>query len=189
MRRPILVLTLVIVSGFSLGALTLGVDGAGNVQIVSAEGFGPKLQFGGGGTLRVAFPVLDWLDLGAGVGLFGLAASDTSGGFIYRGFWGGKLAVNAEASASIGSWERFGSLRAGGGLAIAAAIAKYHYTTLFFFYPELSGEGFVECRPAFLPRLGLRFSLPVSVAFRRDVDYAVAVGAGLGVSCRLGAAR
>jgi hypothetical protein len=172
-----------------LPALSIGLNGAGTAQILSAEGFGPKLQFGGGGSVQLGIPIFDWLDLEVNLGILGLAPSDASGGFTYRGLCGGNLGVSAEAFASIGSWEGFGRLRAGGGLGAAAVVARYEYTTLHFFYPEIRAEGFVEYNPAFLSSLGLRLSLPVSVQFRRDVDYAVTLGIGLGVFYRLGAAQ
>jgi hypothetical protein len=172
-----------------LPAISLGLDGAGTIQILSAEGFGPKVQLGGGGYVRLGLPLLDWLELDVNLGILGQAPSNSSGGFTYRGLCGGCLGVSAEASAPIGSWERFGQLRAGGGLGAAAVMAKYEYTTLYFFYPELRAEGFVEYNPAFLPSLGLRLSLPVRVELRRDVDYAVAIGLGLGASYRFGAAK
>jgi len=187
MRLPALLLVLLAACSFPLSALTLGLDGAGTAQILSAEGFGPKMQIGGGGALRLDFPILDWLELEARLEIFGMAPSDASGGFTYRGLCGGSLGFGADASAAIGSWERFGSLRAGGGLGAAAAIAKYQYTTLYFFYPEIQVTGFVEYVPALLPPLGIRLFVPVSAAFRRDLEYAVAGGIGLGVSYRFGA--
>ncbi len=170
-----------------LPALSIGLNGAGTAQILAAEGFGPKMQLGGGGSVQLGIPILDWLSLEVDLGILGLAPSDASGGFTYRGLCGGNLGVSAEAFGSIGSWERFGRLQAGGGLGVAAVVARYRYTTLYFFYPEMRAEGFVEYNPAFLPSLGLRLSLPVTVPFRRDVDYAVTAGFGLGVSYRLGA--
>jgi hypothetical protein len=167
-----------------LPALFLGLNGAGTAQILSAEGFGPKMQLGGRGSLQLGIPILDWLGLEASLGILGLAPSDASGGFTYRGLCGGSLGVGAEAFATIGSWDKLGTLRAGGGLGAAAVVSRYEYTTLYFFYPEIRVEGFLEYNPAFLPSLGVRFSLPVSVQLRRDVDYSVAMGIGLGVSYR-----
>jgi hypothetical protein len=172
-----------------LPALSLGLNGAGTVQIISVEGFGPKLQFGGGGSLQLGIPILDWLDLEVSLGILGLAPSDASGGFTYRGLYGGSLGVGAEAFATIGPGEGIGRLRAGGGLGVTAVVARYEYTTLYFFYPEFRAEGFVEYSLAHLPSLGLRLSLPVSVQLRRDVDYSVAMGLGLGASWRFGAAE
>jgi hypothetical protein len=172
-----------------LPALSIGLNGTGTAQILSVEGFGPKLQFGGGGSLQLGIPILDWLDLEVSLGLLGLAPSDSTGGFTYRGLCGGNFGVSAEAYATIGPWERFGQLRAGGGLGAAAVVARYEYTTLYFFYPEIRADGFLEYDPAFLPSLGLRLSIPVSVQFRRDVDYSVALGLGLGITWQFRKAR
>jgi len=189
MRFPVVLVIVLAAYALPLSALTLGLDGAGAAQIVSAEGFGPKVQLGGGGALRFGFPVLDWIQLEARLEILGLAPSDASGGFTYRGLCGGSLGFGVDASAAIGSWERFGSLRAGGGLGAAAAIARYQYTTLYFFYPEILAMGFLEYFPAFLPSLDMRLFVPVKAALRRDLAYAITSGIGLGVSYHLGAAR
>ena len=170
-------------------ALSLGLNGTGAVQVISAEGFGPKLQLGGGGAFQLGIPILDWLDLEVSLGILGLAPSDASGGFTYRGLCGGSLGAGAEAFATIGSREKFGTLRAGGGLGLAAVVARYEYTTLYFFYPEIRASGFVEYHPAFLPALGVRLSIPVSVQLRRDVDYSMDLGISVGTTWHFGAAE
>ena len=171
-----------------LPALSLGLNGAGTVQIISAEGFGPKLQFGGGGSLQLGIPILDWLDLEVSLGILGLAPSDASGGFTYRGLCGGSLGVGAEAFATIGSWERFGRFGQAAGW---ESPPWWHGTST---RPCISSIRKLErkvswntTRRSSLPS-ALRLSFPVSVQLRRDVDYSVAMGLGLGVSWRFGAA-
>jgi hypothetical protein len=163
-------------------AFSLGLSGLGVGQIVAGQGFGPKLQYGWGGSLGARFPVLSWLDVSVGLDLFGLAASDMSGNFGYRGFNAGDLAVMVEARGPVGTWPGFGRLEAGAGLGAAGAIAAYEYTTLYFFYPELRAEGFISWMPSFLPDFDLRLSVPVGWSLRRDLDYSFAAGVALGVS-------
>jgi hypothetical protein len=168
-------------SGFSLG-----LSGFGESRISAGQGFGPKLQYGGGGSLDMRFPVLPWLDIAAGLDFYGIAPSDISGGFTYRGFGAGDLAVAAQGRAVLGTWPGFGELDAGGGLGLAGVIAGYEYTTLYFFYPEVRIEGFIDYIPAFLPVVDLRLSLPVAAQFRRDMDYSFSAGIGLGLTYRFG---
>lgn len=195
-RRPrrttaLLLVLLVLLAGTSppLSALSIGLTGTAVAQIASAEGFGPKVQAGGGGCIDVAVPVLAGLEIDASIGLLNVSLSDASGGFAYRGFSGGDLCVSVEAFAPIGSWKGFGQLTAGGGLGVAAVVAGYQSTTLCFFYPEIRAEAFLECNPAFLPSLGIRLSVPVSLQLRRDVDYSVTTGLGMGVRYYFGGAR
>ena len=52
----------------------------------AGQGFGPKLQYGGGASIELVFPILDWLRLDTSLDLFTVAPSDVSGGFLYRGY-------------------------------------------------------------------------------------------------------
>jgi hypothetical protein len=188
-RATALLLVLLAGTSLPLSALGIGLTGTAVAQIASAEGFGPKVQAGGGGCIDVAVPILAWLEIDASLGLLGVSLSDASGGFSYRGFSGGDLCVSVEAFAPIGSWKGFGQLTAGGGLGVAAVVAGYQSTTLYFFYPEIRAEGFLECNPSFLPALGIRLSIPVSVQLRRDVDFSITTGLAMGVRYHFGGAR
>ena len=180
--RAVLSLIFIVWTTGTVSAFSLGLSGGEITQISAAEGFGPKLQYGGGGSLVMHFPVLSWLDIATNLDFFSIAPSDLSGGFGYRGFSWGDLAVLAEARSRLADSPRLGRLEAGGGLGLASVLAAYEYTTLYFFYLEPRIEGFVAWAPSFLPDFDLRLSVPVGWQLRRDLDYSFTAGVALGVT-------
>jgi hypothetical protein len=184
--RIVLIILFIASTTASLHAFSLGLGGTGTVTLSAGQGFGPKLQYGGGGSLDFVFPVLDWLRLDASLEYFTVAPSDISGGFLYRGYWGAALALMAQASQVVFSSPDFGLLRAGGGLGLASALPAYWYTTLSFFYLEPRAEAFLDWEPAGLPRFDFQVSLPVRLQLRRDLDYSVSTGLRIAVLYRLG---
>ncbi len=173
----------------SLAAFSIGATGESTFQIVNAQGYGPKEQGGGGGELYFYFPLNGWLGIVATFGLFSTLPSDATGGFTYRGYGSGALGASLEAGGTIAAWENAGRLEAGGRLGASADWGAYQYTSLYFFYPEVMTEGFLDFVFAGLPSLRLRFSLPVRVQFRRDIDYSFSAALGLGVIYAFGGAR
>lgn len=166
----------------------MGIGGTGTVTMSAGQGFGPKLQYGGGASIDFVFPILAWLRLDASIDAFTVAPSDVSGGFLYRGYSGGALAVMAQAGTVLASSPSLGLLRLGGGLGLAAALPSYWYTTLAFFYLEPRLQGLLDWEPAGLPRFDFQLSVPVRFQLRRDMSYSVSTGIGLGVLYRLGKA-
>ena len=161
-------------------AFSIGLTGDASFQIVSGQGFGPKEQGGGGAELSLSFPILTWLSVGTSFGLSETLPSDTTGGFVYRGYGTGALGACVEAHGPIGQWRNAGTLDAGGRVGVAADWSAYQYTSLFFFYPETLVEGFLGFRFAGLPSLQFRLALPFRVQFRRDLDYSLSAAVGLG---------
>lgn len=172
-----------------VSALSIGASGLGQARIAAGQGFGPKLQYGGGGSIDIRDPVLEWLDFGSSLDLYDIAPSDVTGGFDYRGFIGGDISLGLEAHMPLASWKGFGQLGAGAGLGVAGVVACYQYTTLYFFYPELTAKIFLDFTPASLPFLDIRLSLPISAQFRADMDYSVSSGVTLGFSYKLGSKK
>jgi len=96
------------------------------------------------------------------------------------------MAIMAQAGWVIVSSPSFGLLRAGGGIGIAAALPSYWYTTLAFFYLEPRAQALLDWEPAGLPRFDFQLSLPIAFQLRRDLDYSMSTGIGIGVMYRLG---
>ena len=88
------------------------------MTISAGQGFGPKLQYGGGFSVDFFFPLLDWLGLDASIDGFTVAPSDISGGFLYRGYSGGALAVMAAGEWVLVSSPALGLVRIGGGAGV-----------------------------------------------------------------------
>ena len=169
-------------------AFSLGLAGTGTVTLSAGQGFGPKLQYGGGFSIDLVFPILEWLRLDTSIEGFTVAPSDVSGGFLYRGYSGGAMAIMVQAGTAIVSSPGLGLIRLGGGLGAAAALPSYWYTTLAFFYPELRAEAIVDWEPSGLPRFDFQILVPVRMQLRRDLNYSASMGIGISVLYRLGAA-
>jgi len=170
-------------------AFSIGVGGTGAVTLSAGQGFGPKLQYGGGASIDLVFPILDWLRLDTSLDLFTVSPSDVSGGFLYRGYSGAAMAIMAQASAVLVSSPSLGLIRTGGGLGFAAALPTYWYTTLAFFYLEPRVQGLLDWEPAGLPRFSFQLSVPVRMQLRRDLRYSASAGIGIGVLYRVGKER
>jgi hypothetical protein len=170
-------------------AFSLGLAGAGTMTVSAGQGFGPKLQYGGRLSLDFVFPILPWLALDASIDAFTVAPSDISGGFLYRGYSGGAVALMSQFSGTIASSSSLGAIRGGGGLGIAGALPSYWYTTLAFFYVEPRVQGFLDWQPAGLPAWHFQLFLPVSMQLRRDLDYSLTAGLGIRVFYAFGANR
>jgi hypothetical protein len=179
-RIPVSIILLIWTTG-SLHALSLGLSGVGTVQMAAGQGFGPKLQLGGSVSFDLGFPLASWLALSTSLDVFGVLPSDAQGGFLYRGFGGGAVTVMLRGRGVVASSARLGEIGMGGGLGASAAVPSYQYTTLYFFYPEVGLEGFIDFRPAGVHGWSFQFSIPVRAQLRRDLDYSFSAGAGLSV--------
>lgn len=165
----------------------MGVRGEAAFQVVQGQGYGPKEQGGGGGELYFFFPFNGWLGIAATFGLFETVPSDTTGGFVYRGYGTGALGASLEAKGPLSDIRGLGKLTGGGRVGAAADWAAYQYTSLYFFYPEILAEGFLDLAFAGAPSLHVRFSVPLRAQFRRDQDYSFSASLGLGVIYAFGA--
>jgi hypothetical protein len=174
-----------------LHALSAGISGTAGVQVARGQGFGPKLQLGGGGAVDLSIPFTDWIGMRTSLELFGVLPSDASGGFLYRGFGGGAFALMLEAHAEVAAGS-FGELRVGGGIGAAVALPGYQYTTLYFFFPEARTEALLLYRPAlpaWLRGLELKLTIPLRAQFRRDLDFSISTGIGISAAWQLGASK
>jgi hypothetical protein len=183
--RTLLFIILAFWTTLGLHAFSMGVSGTGTVTMSAGQGFGPKLQYGGGGAIEFLFPLLAWLRLDASLDLYTVSPSDATGGFLYRGYSGAATAIVAQAVTTIASGSAVGVLRIAGGLGFAAALPTYWYTTLAFFYLEPRAQFLLEWEPAALSRFDFQLSVPVRAQLRRDMSYSLSSGVGVGVLYRL----
>jgi hypothetical protein len=86
MDRPVSLTLLFLIWAFwataACDAFSIGLGGTGTVTMSAGQGFGPKLQYGGGVSIEFVFPILDWLRLDSSIDMFTVAPSDASGGFL-----------------------------------------------------------------------------------------------------------
>jgi hypothetical protein len=184
MSLPLLFLIFTFWTTGALGAVSLGTTIEGRVYRSASRGLPPKTQVGGSTSVDLRVPVLGWLGLATAVEVLGVLPSDVSGGFLYRGYDGAALWMSLEAWRTIPLRDGLGTLEAGGALGAGVWIVGYGNTTLNFSYPEAQATGFLLYAPAACPMLGIRFSLPMRAQFRRDLEYALSVGVGVGISIR-----
>ncbi len=186
-------LVLFIIWGFwataGVHAFSLGAGGSGTATLSAGQGFGPKMQYGGGFTVDAVFPLSSWVLLDWSIGGFTVAPSDLSGGFTYRGYSGGSMGIMVLLLPRIASSESLGLLQAGGGAGLVAALPSYWYTTLAFFYLEPRVEGLLAWTPAGLRSFTFELSLPLAMQLRRDMSYSFSAGLGLGVLYTFGVRR
>jgi hypothetical protein len=187
--RQLLFLIFAIWTTGSLGAASFSFGAAGVIDFSEAQGFGPKLQWGGSGIIGVVIPLAGWLSIVPGFDYAYIAPSDVSGGFAYRGFQAGSLSVMLQAQWLLAALRGFGELSGGAAFGGAAAISVYTDTTLYFFFPEARFSPFIEWRPAFLPSIGFALALPVKMQFRRDMTSSLAAGLELDIVYALGKAK
>jgi hypothetical protein len=184
--RSLLFIILIFWTTGGISAFSLGLGGTGTVTMSAGQGFGPKLQYGGGMSIDFFFPILTWLSLDASIEGFTVSPSDISGGFVYRGYSGGALGIMVLFMETIAASPGLGTIRGGGGAGFGAALPSYWYTTLAFFYLEPRIQGLLEWTPAGLPRMDVQLSLPIRMQLRRDMSYSACTGLGVGVLYRLG---
>ncbi len=170
-------------------AFSLGVGGDGTATISAGQGFPPKLQYGGGFTVDMVFPLSSWTALDWTIGGFTVAPSDLSGGFSYRGYSGGSMGLMVLFLPTVASSDSLGVLRLGGGAGMNAALPSYWYTTLAFFYLEPRLEGVLAWTPAGLRSFTFELFVPLAMQLRRDMSYSFSAGAGLGVLYTFGVGR
>ncbi len=184
-RGLVLPILLLWTTGSAFG-LAIEVGGNGGALVLSTVGFQPKAQLAGDLWAGVSVPITSWLSIAATVGALGANPSDAQAGFAYRGFSGGDLAMAVAVRFPVATWKSVGELGAGGDAGMAGVLAVYQYSSLYFFYPELRFDGFVDFRPAGFRALTLRLLVPYRAGLRKDLYYAMSLGLGLAVSFSLG---
>jgi len=135
------------------------------------------INLGAGADLPIGGPI----SLGLGLAFHNTAASSLEGGFLYRGHSGMDCrlyltAAHLPPAFQLGNFHIDSGISAG----FLARYDKYELTTLYFFYPGIFLQPFVEVGKA--GRLNLIVSLPLDYYFRRDLK--LSLSAGLGLSLR-----
>lgn len=124
--------------------------------------------------------VTEW-DLGyrwrfvSALGYHYIGRSNLAGGVLYRAYSGVDLRSGFAAVGGDDSSRLSFGLAAGG----YARIDFYEYTRLFFFYPGIYVEPFLEGRPDRPWRSHWQLSFPMELAIRRDLELCLSVGVGL----------
>lgn len=186
MYRRIITLLLIFVTGVipifaGKRPLSLNFGAAIDGALTRDERFPMKPQRDINAGAAVDLPLSESISLGMGLAFHHTAASSLEGGFLYRGHSGMdcRLYLTAERillPLRLTDFRIYPGLSAG----FLARYDKYELTTLYFFYPGIFLQPFVEVGKA--GRLSLIVSLPLDYYFRRDLK--LSLSAGLGLSLR-----
>jgi hypothetical protein len=170
----------------AVGAASIGLAATGTVQAAEAPGFGPKLQVGGSAAIVLLVPLFSYLSFTTSLEAFGVLPSDTSGGFLYRGFSGLALGVSLESLFPVARSRRDGTLSLGVTGGASAALPAYAGTTLYFFYPEIRTGVVMSWQLAAPKSITLRVGVPVRFQLRRDLTFSGSTGLAFDVFYYLG---
>jgi hypothetical protein len=166
----------------AIRGFALGLRSGGAVALTESPLFPMKAQAAWQAGAMSEFALFGFIALGISLDYHYTAASDLAGGFLYRGHGGFcpglYLSVKAPLIRSAKRMALYGGAAVGG----SANFDRYSLTELYFFYPSLFLEPFLEFH---FPRLGPNtfcLSAPLRLDFRRDLERSLAIG--LAVSWR-----
>jgi hypothetical protein len=186
MYRRIITLLLIFVTGAApifaeKRPLSLSFGAAGGGAFTKDERFPMKPQWDINLGAAADLPIGQTLSLGLGLAFHNTAASSLEGGFLYRGHSGidSRLYLTAAHLPPAFRLDYF-HVDSGISAGFLARYDKYELTTLYFFYPGIFLQPFLEFSKA--GRLSLIVSLPLDYYFRRDLK--LSLSAGLGLSLR-----
>ena len=160
--------------GGAAQALSFGLGGGVGALIADDPRYPPKLQPGVRFAAAVEIDRHAWMRFGLAGGWHVVGASNTDGGFSYRGLTGLDVRAYSSAEATLGT--RIG---AGVSAGVLARMDRYAYTRLYFFYPGVFSSFYVEME---VPgSAGLRLYRNFELYLRRDLEICLALGIGISV--------
>jgi hypothetical protein len=145
----------------------------------ASDFFTPKAQAVGAMNALLDIPVYSGFSLGIGFQLHGVTASNPAGGWLYKSHWGGGLRFSGAYVFDLTEPARPLQVRLG-----ASAGGSFNYdlqslTTLFFFYPGIFLEPYLELDNSKREKHSLALVLPIDYYFRRDLEFYGSIGIGL----------
>lgn len=160
-------------------ALGVGIHGAVAMTEHPDEFFTPKAQVVGAVTALLDIPLFSSLSLGVGLQLHSAMASNLSGGWRYRSYWGGGLRLSAGYGLQLSSASRPLQLELGASAGGSFNLDLYTWTTLFFYYPGIFFEPYLEFYNPKWAKHSFSLVLPIDYYFRKDLDFSGAIGIGV----------
>lgn len=139
----------------------------------------PKAQAVGLIAAALDIPLFSAFSLGIGLQLHGVTASNPAGGWIYRSHWGGGLRLSAGYGFLLSEPSRPLQLTLGLAAGGSFNVDLYTLTTLFFFYPGVFLEPYLELDHSSRKHSSVALVLPVEYYFRRDLEFYGSVGFGV----------
>jgi hypothetical protein len=139
----------------------------------------PKAQAVGALAALLDFPLFSSLSLGIGLQLHGFTASSPAGGWIYRAHWGGGLRLSAGYGFELTEPSRPLQLRLGVSAGGSFNLDLITFTTLFFYYPGIFLEPYLEFDNPKRKNRSIALILPIDYYFRRDLEFYGSIGFGV----------
>jgi hypothetical protein len=187
-RTTTLFASLLLVCGLLLPAPAEAADGPalgsgilGGVSVTDAPGdfFTPKAQAVGAVNVLLDIPLFSGVFLGLGFQLHDTLASSLSGGWSYRSHWGGGLRLSAGYGLGISDSSRPLELELGASAGGSANYDVQTWTTLYFFYPGIFLEPYLELHKQKWGRHSFTLILPLDYYFRKELDFSASIGIGV----------
>jgi hypothetical protein len=166
-------------SGITGPVLGVGIHGGVALTDHPDEFFTPKAQAVGAVTALLDIPLFSSLSLGVGLQLHSAMASSLSGGWRYRSHWGGGLRLSAGGGLQLSSASRPLQLELGASVGGSFNFDLYTWTTLFFYYPGVFFEPYLEFYNQKRAKHSFSLVLPIDYYFRKDLDFSGAIGIGV----------
>ena len=165
--------------------LGLGISGA--VAVVDeprdsgypAGYFTPKAQALGAFNVLLDVPLFSSLSLGIGLQLHGATASSPAGGWTYPAHWGGGVRLCGSYDFELSKPSGQLRVRLGASAGGSANFDLQTFTTLFFFYPGIFLEPYLELDNPKRERRSIALVLPIEYYFRRDYKFYGSIGLGI----------
>ena len=141
--------------------------------------FTPKAQAVGALSASLDLPLFSALFLGIGLQLHGVTASNPNGGWTYRAHWGGGVRVSAGYGFELARPTRPLRLRLGASAGGSFNFDLETFSTLFFYYPGIFLEPYLELDNPKREKRSLALVLPIDYYFRRDLEFYGSIGFGV----------
>ena len=167
------------VTGITGVALGIGTHGSVALTDHPDEFYTPKVQAAGAVTALLDVPLFSTLSLGFGLQLHTTTASSLAGGWLYRPHWGGALRLSAGYGAQLSSSSRALQLELGAAAGGSFNFDLYTWTTLFFYYPGVFIEPYLEFYNPKRAKHSFSLVLPIDYYFRKDIEFSAAIGIGV----------
>jgi hypothetical protein len=168
------------ITGLALGVgIHSGVAVADDPFGFSPDFYTPKAQAVGAVTALLDIPLFSSLALGFGLQLHTTTASSLDGGWRYRSHWGGGLRLSAGYGLRLPAASRALQLELGATAGGSFNFDRYTWTTLFFYYPGIFLEPYLEFYNPKRAKHSFTLVLPIDYYFRKDLEFSGAIGIGV----------
>ena len=160
------------------GGIAVADDPAGYPPEYS-ELFTPKAQVVGALVALLDVPLFSRLSFGIGFQLHGFTRSSLDGGWYYPAHWGGGLRLSGSYGFELTRPSSSLRLRLGASAGGSFNFDLKSLTTLFFFYPGIFLEPYLELDNPERENRSVALVLPIDYYFRRDYGLYGSIGFGI----------